>query len=333
MLSLFSFKERNARYWISELVEVWNTSMPVEFSLSVDLLERNVFHSPYLNLGRSCLLLDDDEKVQGFLIGKSDRYGVLHGKDQPNRFWISCIVVHPDFQRNGYGGEMVRKALAGDDKDVQKFQECHVGTDPHHFFPGIPNDLDNAKTFFKGHGFDVSGEAYDLAGDLVNGPDKLIVHDDATAFAEYDVRRLHPTDQRNLFCLIEENFSLRWLVDTKWSLLYEKNITSMIGLFHHTKLIGFTHVHSIGDSFWIPSVYWEKGGNPNIGGLGPVGISKEYRGKGLGALFMGKALGILRKEGVKKMVIDWTILLDFYGQFGFRPFRKYVHAQKMIDES
>jgi predicted N-acetyltransferase YhbS len=31
----------------------------------------------------------------------------------------------------------------------------------------------------------------------------------------------------------------------------------------------------------------------------------------------------LRDAGIAGCVIDWTGLLDFYGKFGFHPYRKY----------
>jgi predicted N-acetyltransferase YhbS len=32
--------------------------------------------------------------------------------------------------------------------------------------------------------------------------------------------------------------------------------------------------------------------------------------------------------GVRGCVVDWTGLLDFYGKFGFKPFRQYQILEK-----
>ncbi|MDQ0253017.1 GNAT superfamily N-acetyltransferase [Evansella vedderi] len=312
---LYSLYEWNARNFLEEMVHLWNETLSDYFPLNKKLFERNVFHPLYLNLERSSLLIDNDTVV-GYLIAKSDPFRVLGGRGS---LWISCIVVHPAYQKKGYGSAMIKHAL-GDKGNV--YDKYHIGSDPHHFFPGIPQELTEAQVFFKKHGFNLSGEAYDLHCDITK-----YHYTSPPLDEEYHVRRLLPKDQGPLFQHLKENYSLRWFEDTKWSLTYEKNISSLIGLFHREKVIGFAHVHTKGDNFWIPSVYWGKLHNPSFGGLGPVGIHKDYRGLGVGSYFMVESLKILQLEGVKEMEIDWTILVDYYKKFHFKPCRSYIHGQ------
>jgi GNAT superfamily N-acetyltransferase len=58
--------------------------------------------------------------------------------------------------------------------------------------------------------------------------------------------------------------------------------------------------------------------------LGTVGVSSKRRGQGLGAVLMDGGLRRLRDSGACGCVIDWTTIVDFYGKFGFTPYREYV---------
>ena len=64
------------------------------------------------------------------------------------------------------------------------------------------------------------------------------------------------------------------------------------------------------------------------GQLGPIGVSKDTRGKGYGGALLDGALGHLRDQGIRGCVIDWTSLADFYGKFGFKPYREYAMLSK-----
>jgi predicted N-acetyltransferase YhbS len=66
------------------------------------------------------------------------------------------------------------------------------------------------------------------------------------------------------------------------------------------------------------------------GQLGPVGISQDRRGQGHGVALVDAGLRLLRAHGVAGCVIDWTGLVDWYGQFGFRPYRQYTMLCKGI---
>jgi GNAT superfamily N-acetyltransferase len=86
-------------------------------------------------------------------------------------------------------------------------------------------------------------------------------------------------------------------------------------------------------SRWIgPSIAWaaSDGGAPAAGGLGPMGLAPDLRGRGLGVVLLDRAMVHLASLGVREMVIDWTILLDFYGRLGFVPLRRYRHGERTL---
>ena len=69
------------------------------------------------------------------------------------------------------------------------------------------------------------------------------------------------------------------------------------------------------------------------GQLGPIGVSDNWRGKGYGGALLDAGLRRLRECGVRGCVIDWTSLVDFYGKFGFKPYRQYAMLFKALTNS
>jgi GNAT superfamily N-acetyltransferase len=57
--------------------------------------------------------------------------------------------------------------------------------------------------------------------------------------------------------------------------------------------------------------------------LGPIGISKQERGKGLGSRLLAAALAELRSQGGRKLCIDWTDAYNFYDPLGLEARRRY----------
>jgi len=45
---------------------------------------------------------------------------------------------------------------------------------------------------------------------------------------------------------------------------------------------------------------------------------------------MNASLMQLKLHGVRGCMIDWTGLIDFYGKFGFKPYRQYQILEKEI---
>jgi GNAT superfamily N-acetyltransferase len=61
-----------------------------------------------------------------------------------------------------------------------------------------------------------------------------------------------------------------------------------------------------------------------------MGLSPALRGRGLGLALLDRAMVHLASRGADEMVIDWTILLDFYGRLGFTPCRRYRHGERRL---
>ena len=114
---------------------------------------------------------------------------------------------------------------------------------------------------------------------------------------------------------MEREFPGRWVFEAKEAIAEGKNPESIVILWNKdkTEIVGYCMI----------SVD-EKG----YGGLGPIGIAKKIRGKHVGDYILNQSLQQLRKIGAVRVNIDWTILKEFYGQFGFKAERLYLAAYK-----
>lgn len=297
---------------INEFVQLWNNSVGSLFPMTNELFERNLLNNRWVDRNNSYLALVD-EAVVGFLITKKP----LESKQK--RVWISSLLVDREWRKKGVGSQL----LSHFEQRLVAETEILIGMDPYHLFPGIPAQKKEAIDFFEKKGYTISGKAYDLRTDISNYISKYPLEE------TYLVRRLREGEQQALFTLLKENFSQRWYDDTFELVDKKREIAGTIGLFRGETLIGFAHVHTFRDGYIGPSVYWKACLEPNYGGLGPIGIAKEYQGKGLGTAFFDQIVLLLQKEGVEDMAVDWTILLSYYGKFGFGVWNEYVHATKV----
>jgi GNAT superfamily N-acetyltransferase len=91
-------------------------------------------------------------------------------------------------------------------------------------------------------------------------------------------------------------------------------------------IAGFATIHRRGPGPLFGPRFWEDLLERASGGLGPIGVVARLRGRGLGRALLAVALDVLHARGVRDCVIDWTTLLDYYGPFGFRPWKTYLEG-------
>jgi predicted N-acetyltransferase YhbS len=97
-------------------------------------------------------------------------------------------------------------------------------------------------------------------------------------------------------------------------------------------VIGFAHTFTNRSVKLGPSVYWRAELGENYGGLGPIGVSKDYRKIGLGLALLSYGVWCVKQAGAALMAIDWTVLVDFYGRLGFQPWRRFTPYTKEISK-
>jgi GNAT superfamily N-acetyltransferase len=137
-------------------------------------------------------------------------------------------------------------------------------------------------------------------------------------------------DQRAAFLarLADGEFGDDWLHDMTWFLDRGGDPGSILLLRGPADdtIAGFVRI-VVPDAGPIPpQLFWHRLLGPRPGGLGPIGIGRGLRGRGLGRALLALALAELQRRGAREVVVDWTMLLDYYGAFGIRPWKAYIEG-------
>ena len=64
----------------------------------------------------------------------------------------------------------------------------------------------------------------------------------------------------------------------------------------------------------------------NLGGIGPLGVDKDYRKMHLGGDIIKAAQNYLVDYGVSDIIIDWTGLMELYQKYGFEVYKTYKYT-------
>ncbi|HEV2439204.1 MAG TPA: GNAT family N-acetyltransferase [bacterium] len=317
---------------IGEIVAVWNAAAGSAFPLREALFRQNTLADPHFDPAGASLARDTATgRVIGCGIAKVAREPLGADGLRPDRGWLSFMVVHPAYQRRGIGTALLRAGEAF--LRARERPRAVLGGDPAHFFPGVPDET-GAAGFFEAGGFALRGEAYDLHRSLAGYETPATVTAARSANPEIEVRPLAAGDEDALLRFLDATFPGRWRYTIARFLRGGGPIGDVMGVVRRGAVHGFALLFHP-RSRWIgPSIAWAPpaGGrsDPAAGGLGPMGLAPELRGRGLGHVLLDRAVGHLAALGVREMVIDWTILLDFYGTLGFVPRRRYRHGERAL---
>ncbi len=238
---------------------------------------------------------------------------------------VRLLAVHPDFQRCGIGSRLLN--WAEQTLKSRGANKVTIGTEPHHFFPGIPLDETLPLTleirtpentlleFFAHRGFEIStGVSNDLARELDVLP-KLDLPDHA---------RIVQTDVESVLEFVRREFPGRWVYDTNFVL--QRAERQHLALEVDGRILGFALIGLRIDPVILPSSLWLT----EDCGLGPMGVSSALRGQGLGLALLVAAMHKLKSRGGTRLGIDWTGVQAFYQKAGFEVVRRYRHAVKTL---
>lgn len=324
------------------MIDTWNAARGGAFPLSDALFRQNISEDPHFDPAGCWVACDPgDGRVRGFCVAKVAREPLGADGLLEDRGWISMIAVHPAVQRRGVGTALLRKA--------EEFLRSRgrpravLGGDPGHFFPGVPahtatppaaapgaSPADGpAPAFFAASGYRLRGEAYDLRRSL--GAYRTPPRVDAVAASQVDVdvRPLRKGEKASLLAFLDAVFPGRWRYTLGRFLAGGGDVGDIMGVVRNGSVLGFAHLFHPASRWIGPSIAWAR--RPaQAGGLGPMGLAPELRGHGLGLVLLDRSVRHLTRLGVEDMVIDWTVLLDFYGRLGFVPWKRYRHGERAL---
>lgn len=320
------YKEIDLSY-AEKIVELWNVNIGATFPMDRKLFVQNYGCDKQ---NKKILGTFKENNLIGFIIYKqwSRQSGMLN----PNNYigYINSIIVDRKYRNSGIASALLESA----EKELmeQGVNLIHVGRDTNHFFPGIPYECKEAQQFFSKRGYEFDESFYDLICDISKVNFEELPNLNLNCDKRYKTEILKKEDKDNLYRFFRKEFSGRWYQEMMDFFELGMKERDIVVLKDENKIIGFAHIYDNKSEFIGPPIYWRKLLPENYGGLGPIGVDKDYRKCGLGLLILYKSLETLKQRDVHNMVIDWTEkgILNYYGKFNFEPWKQYIMAAKKI---
>lgn len=302
-----------------DLYKLWNTEYKNIFPISKELFERNL-RNAYLNASFVAL---DNEKLVGFIIGKIwlDEFKI-EGYDRQG--WISLIYVCPKYRKRGIGSNLLKHVE--DEFELLNKSIIHIGRDYNNYFPGLPENLKDNLQWFINRGYENDRCTFDL---ICKNKGKITLVN-----SNYTFRLASIDDKDKVIDFLNRNWPGRW---TKENLDYWNNggtgkecaICLDKGKVCAFAKLGYPSTPELQISNSLTWRDWFKA----LGGIGPLGVDKEYRGRHLGHDIVAFSFNVLIEEEVTDIIIDWTSLIDFYSKFGFSKWKSYYYLTKFKKEN
>ena len=249
----------------------------------------------------------------------------------PEVGWIDAIAVLPAFQRQGIGSALLSWAegwLAG-----QGCTHSRLGASLRPFAPGLPVQL-GTEAVFRARGYcERPGSAYvwDVARDLSDYGYSARSGLPPLA-SDIRIRPARPGQEEALMAFLLREFPGRWRFECQELMREGERISDAMLLWTGRGVDGFCWMTMEDSRRPIERFFMHRLPRP-WGQLGPIGVSRDCRGRGYGAALLDAAIVYLRGTGVRGCVIDWTSLLEFYAGFGFEPYRQYAILLKQLARS
>ena len=307
---------------------MWNDEYGFIFNITEGLFKRNTYGTPGFLEENSFVAIEDNEPV-GFIISKVWDYPMYQESFQ-GIGWISLIFVKKEYRNRGIGSTLLDEATNGFKQ--LGITKLYLGKDYQNFFPGLPKDLKSNGAWFSKRGFEALYETNDLINLNPQGFTASLkeYHDNR----EYNIHLACEKDFPRMQKFFEESFPGRWVVEFLDYVKYGGNGNEFLICTNSLQeVVGFcrlgtneTPIEQIGFSLtWRAKPSFVK-----LGGLGPLGVSKDYRHNNIAYNLLITGLMELKKRGCHEAIIDWTNLLDFYRMFGFELWKTYIYTQKNL---
>lgn len=310
---------------IAAVAAIWNAACGPELAITERVVRYNLHPSTgSVQAGRMALA---DGRPVGFVLASALPAPGDPTVSPPGVGWVDAIAVVPQYQHQGLGTALLAWAeewLAG--------QGCKfflLGGNLRPFAPGLPVEL-GTEPFFRDRGYRPHpghGYTWDVARTLRDYTPPA----SAARAAGAEIRPAATGDEAVLLAFLRRAFPGRWRYEYEEFLREGGCISDYMLLWIGADVAGFCQL-TFEDSLRPLHRYFMYRLPRPWGQLGPIGVSEELRGRGYGAALLNAGLCRLQAQEVNGCVIDWTNLLEFYGKFGFTPYRQYVMLGKARGE-
>lgn len=306
------------------LVALWNASFGPQWPLSERLL-RQTLSDPWQE-EEGHLVARDGNRVVGWVLCKSMKNADALPRFQ-NRGGIGALCVHPDFQRQKIATQLLDRAEAWLRSQGATPSTLYF---PHHLLPGIPVECEAAIALFRKRGYEGFHPCVDLWRDLEDYQMPERARTAIEANPSVELRPAREEESAAIIEMVEREFPGGWPYSTRGHFNRGGLASDIIVAAENGEVIGFCHTADWRSPWLLPSVYWHPLLGANYGGLGPIGIARAHRKRGLGLALCAVAVEDLKARGATRMAIDWTTLVAFYEQMGFTVWKRYLQATKSV---
>lgn len=228
---------------------------------------------------------------------------------------ILLICVLPDYQRKGYG-----KQLMEDSEELLRkkgYQEVVLGDTRDRFFLGATTQEANWKEkhhyFFEACGYKADHGCLEMTLPLKDYDLKDVtipLQPDNIVFEYWDRE-----DKSELFAAVRS-------VEEDW-VQYFENAPFIYAAMEEGNCVGFT-ILSFND------ITLQNDGSNKVGMVGCVGVTPDKRKHGIGLAMVAHATNELKKQGCDLSYIHYTYLDWWYGKLGYESFLWYWMGKKTL---
>ncbi|KIL39840.1 acetyltransferase [Gordoniibacillus kamchatkensis] len=315
---------------LPQMCELWNRELGERFPMREELLKQNSFRDANVLPEGSWLAVDEaTDQVVGFVVAKiwrEQREFVLRA----GAGWIQVLLVAREYRGRGIGSELLsraERALAACGAET-----ILLGKDPWHYFPGIPQEDEAARRWFGAKGYQ---DDQRVENDL------LAVYDGGTGAAEElpaleggaRVRMLEAHEKDELLAFLRRCFPGRWEYEALCYFECGGTGREFVVLEQEGRIVGFCRINDSRSPLIAQNVYWAPLFQEELGGIGPLGVDAAFRGRGYGLAVVQAGVHFLRQRGIRRIVIDWTTLVDFYGKLNYKVWKAYGSYSKRLEQS
>ena len=262
---------------------------------------------------------DTNTTIRIFSLGNAFILCKYKETDEENKGRIIFLFVSKKDRKKGIGTQLLEQGIEWLKSKGATEIKCGGGAGSY-FWPAIPKNLD-CKEFFVKNGFEVEDNGpVDMSQDITNFVVPKGV-DDSLKENKVEIEFSSKEWADEILKFTKENFP-------NWYDYYEQHLKNeeydKVFFAHKDKeIIGISEL-------WIGDCNWDLLFENNVGGGGALGISEEWRGKGIGLAMKSYGTELLRDKGIKYVWIGWTYEIDFYKKLGFKVWREFLENKYVI---